>query len=112
MNLRLVIEHSPHPQSLREMRHQGGDLSIGRGNDCDWTLDDPDMFISRRHCVITARDGAYLVTDASRSGLFVDGGDRALGAGNSVALDHGMRLRLGDIVIRVEIEAQRTDILR
>lgn len=105
MSLRLVIEHSTHPQPLREMRHQGGDLSIGRGNDCDWPLDDPEMFISRKHCVITVRDGAYLVTDASRGGLFVDGSDRPLGAGNTAPLDHGMRLRLGDIVIRVEIEA-------
>lgn len=105
MSLRLVIEHSTHPQPLREMRHQGGDLSIGRGNDCDWPLDDPEMFISRRHCVITVRDGAYLVTDASRGGLYVDGSDRPLGAGNTAPLDHGMRLRMGDVVIRVEIEA-------
>ena len=105
MSLRLVIEHSTHPQPLREMRHQGGDLSIGRGNDCDWPLDDPEMFISRKHCVITVRDGAYLVTDASRGGLFVDGSDRPLGAGNTAPLDHGMRLRMGDVVIRVEIEA-------
>ncbi len=27
MTLRLTIEHSPHPQDLREMRHPGGEFS-------------------------------------------------------------------------------------
>lgn len=105
MSLRLVIEHAPHPQRMTERRHMGGDLSIGRGAECDWPIEDPDMFISRRHCVISGRDGQFIVTDASRGGLFVDGADRPLGAGNSAALEHGTRLRLGDVVILVEVEA-------
>lgn len=106
MTLRLVIEHSAHPQARPEMRHPGGDLSIGRGADCDWQLDDPDMYVSRRHCVVSERDGGYEVTDASRGGLFIDGADTPLGPGNSVALEPGMRLRLGDIVIRAELGAE------
>ncbi len=108
MSLRLIIEHAGHPQPRREIVHMGGDLSIGRGADCDWVLEDPEMFVSRRHCVVSVRDGRYLVTDASRGGLFVDGADRALGAGNSAPLDHGTRLRLGDIVLRVEIEGGKS----
>lgn len=103
MTVRLVIEHSPHPQPQPEMRHAGGDLTIGRGAECDWQIVDPDMFVSRRHCVVSLRDGRCEVTDASRGGLFVDGADTPLGAGNSARLDTGSRLRLGDIVIRVEI---------
>lgn len=106
MTLRLIVEHSLHPQPRPEMRHAGGDLSIGRGADCDWQIDDPDMFVSRRHCVISEEDGSYSVTDASRGGLFIDGADTPLGAGNSVALAPGMRLRMGDVVIRVETGAE------
>ncbi|SPH18695.1 hypothetical protein DEA8626_02237 [Defluviimonas aquaemixtae] len=106
MTLRLVIEHSLHPQPHTEMRHESGDLTIGRGADCDWQIEDPDMFVSRRHCVVSARDGRYEVTDASRGGLFIDGADTPLGAGNTVALQSDMRLRLGDVVIRAEIAAE------
>lgn len=110
MSLRLVIEHSPCPQPQTERVHLGGDLSIGRGADCDWQIDDPEMYVSRRHCIVTVRDGRYSVTDASRGGLFVDGADRPLGAGNSAPLQHGTRLRLGDVVIRIELaEAPRPE---
>lgn len=106
MTLRLVIEHSPHPQDRHEMRHPGGELTIGRGAECSWQLNDPDMYVSRKHCVITGEAGQFIVTDASRGGLFIDGRDQPLGPGNAARLEPGMRLRLGDTVIRVEIEAQ------
>lgn len=105
MTLRLVIEHSPHPQDRREMRHPGGEFSIGRGAECSWQLNDPDMYVSRKHCVITGGAGQFIVTDASRGGVFIDGKDQPLGPGNAARLESGMRLRLGDTVIRVEIEA-------
>ncbi len=106
MTLSLIIENSPHPQPVRQMRFQGGELSIGRAADCDWQIDDPDMFVSRRHCIIAGRDGRWTATDASRGGLYVDGKDTPLGAGNSVTLEHGTRLRMGDVVLRVEFEAE------
>ncbi len=105
MTLRLTIEHSPHPQDRREMRHPGGEFSIGRGAECSWQLNDPDMYVSRKHCVITGEAGQFIVTDASRGGLFIDGKDQPLGPGNAARLESGMRLRLGDTVIRVEVEA-------
>lgn len=105
MTLRLTIEHSPHPQDRQEMRHPGGEFSIGRGAECSWQINDPDMYVSRKHCVITGEAGQFLVTDASRGGLFIDGKDQPLGPGNAARLETGMRLRLGDTVIRVEIEA-------
>lgn len=105
MSLRLIIEHSLHPQQLVERTLEAGDLSIGRGAECDWQLDDPDMFISRKHCVISGRDGQFTVTDASRSGLFLDGRDKPLGAGVAAPVEHGTRLRLGDLVIRAELLA-------
>lgn len=105
MTLRLTIEHSPHPQDRREMRHPGGEFSIGRGAECSWQINDPDMYVSRKHCIITGEAGQFIVTDASRGGLFIDGRDQPLGPGNAARLEPGMRLRLGDTVIRVDIEA-------
>ena len=49
-----------------------GRLTIGRGNDCDLVLDEPEM--SRRHAVIeNSGDGIYLRDLGSANGTFVNG---------------------------------------
>ena len=106
MTLSLTLENAPHPQAVSEMRHEFGELSIGRSSDVDWQIDDPEMYVSRKHCIIRADNGRYTVTDASRGGLFIDGSETPLGAGNSAQLENGMRLRLGDYVIRVAVEQE------
>ena len=109
MTLSLILENAPHPQAVSEMRHEFGELSIGRSSDVDWQIDDPEMYVSRKHCIIRADNGTYTVTDASRGGLFIDGAEAPLGAGNSTRLEDGMRLRMGDYVIRVSVaSAART----
>jgi len=105
MSLRLILESGPGTQARREMRLAEGSLSIGRGADCDWQIDDPQMFVSRRHCVIMAQGGQFSVTDESRGGLFLDQAMQPLGQGVTATLMPGMRLRMGDFVIRVEVEA-------
>ncbi len=107
MNLRLVLESAPHhTQSQQERVFQGGTLVIGRGDEADWQLNDPDMYVSRRHCIISDESGAPMVIDASSGGLFIDNAANPVGAGNSVPIDAGMRLRVGDFVIRVEAHAE------
>lgn len=103
MTVDLVIERSPADQTGERRRFDAGEMVIGRGDDADWHIDDPEMYVSRRHLVISLQDDRPCVTDTSRGGLFVDGADTALGAGNSRPLEDGMRLRLGDVVIRVEM---------
>lgn len=102
MTLRFVLENAPHPQLVSEKEFGGGRLVIGRGDDADWQIDDPDMFVSRNHAIITEENGHIMVTDASSGGLFIDNAANPLGAGNSVPIDAGMRLRLGDFVLRIE----------
>ncbi|MFZ1469247.1 MAG: type VI secretion system-associated FHA domain protein TagH [Paracoccaceae bacterium] len=104
MTLRLIMETAPHPQKRTEFRLADGQVTIGRGDDCDWQIDDPQMFISRRHCVIVGANGQYRVTDESRGGVFVDAAATPLGTGVTAALQPGMRLRLGDYVIRAELD--------
>ena len=102
MTLRLVIEAAPRPQAVSEREFTGGRMTIGRGEDADWQLDDPKMFVSRRHCVLTEENGHVIVTDASSGGLFVDNAANPVGTGNAVPVEPGMRLHLGDFVLRVE----------
>lgn len=102
MTLRLVLESAPCPQAVSEWTYEGGQLSIGRSEDVDWQLDDPEMYLSRRHCILSEQEGRVMVTDASSGGLYIDNAAQPLGAGNSVPLEPGMRLRLGDFTLRVE----------
>ena len=104
MSLLLTLEQGPRSQAVRQARLDEGEIVIGRSPDADWQIDDPDMFVSRAHCRVSARQDGYFVTDTSSSGLFIDGSDNPLGAGNTTRLQHGMRLRLGDYVLGIEMQ--------
>ncbi len=104
MSLLLTLEQGPRAQAVRQTRLDKGELVIGRSPDADWQIDDPDMFVSRAHCKITSGQDGYVVIDTSSSGLFIDDAGSALGSGNSARLRHGMRLRLGDYVVSVELQ--------
>ena len=104
MSLLLTLEHGPRNQAVRQARLDDGELVIGRSAEADWQIEDPDMYISRAHCTISARGDGYFITDTSSSGLFIDDAGSPLGAGNSAQLQNGMRLRLGDYVVGVMVE--------
>ena len=46
---------------------------IGRSPTVNWCLPDPKNFISSRHCEVTFKDGAYIFTDISTNGTFING---------------------------------------
>jgi len=46
---------------------------IGRSPQADWSLPDPQHYISSTHCEIDYRDGAYVLTDKSTNGAFLNG---------------------------------------
>ncbi len=104
MSLLLTLEQGPRSQVVRQTRLDEGDLVIGRSADAGWQIDDPDMFVSRAHCKISGGRDGYFVTDTSSSGLFIDDSDSPLGPGKSARLQSGMRLRLGDYVLYVEVQ--------
>ncbi|RWK95332.1 MAG: type VI secretion system-associated FHA domain protein TagH, partial [Mesorhizobium sp.] len=104
MSLLLTLEHGPRTQAVRQTRLDEGELVIGRSADADWQIDDPDMFVSRAHCRISGGRDGYFVTDTSSSGLFINDSDSPLGAGTSARLQNGMRLRLGDYIVCVDLQ--------
>jgi type VI secretion system protein ImpI/type VI secretion system protein len=81
----------------------GGELTIGRGNDCDWILPDPDKILSKQHCRIEARGDAWLVTDSSSNGTLLNGTSLESGLPHPLR-DHD-RLTLGSYEIEVRFEA-------
>ncbi|RWH68333.1 type VI secretion system-associated FHA domain protein TagH [Mesorhizobium sp.] len=104
MSLLLTLEQGPRSQVVRQTRLDEGELVIGRSADAGWQIDDPDMFVSRAHCKISGGRDGYYVTDTSSSGLFIDDSDSPLGTGRSTRLQSGMRLRMGDYVLHVEVQ--------
>ncbi|PLP58044.1 type VI secretion system-associated FHA domain protein TagH [Mesorhizobium loti] len=104
MSLLLTLEQGPRSQAVRQARLDEGELVIGRSADASWQIDDPDMFVSRAHCKISGGRDGYFVTDTSSSGLFIDDSDSPLGTGRSARLESGMRLRMGDYVLHVEVQ--------
>lgn len=105
MTLRLTVLTSPVPQPQTELRLEGGRAVLGREPGCDWQIDDPEMFVSRRHCIVEATAEGWTVTDTSTGGLFLDGAAEPLGPDRSAVLRDGMRLRLGDVTLGVAVEA-------
>lgn len=101
MTLRLTLLASPVPQSQTELRLDAGRAVLGREPGCDWLIEDPEMFVSRRHCIVEATSDGWTVTDTSSGGVFIDGAAEPLGSGRGTALRDGMRLRLGDVVLSV-----------
>ncbi|AZO51623.1 MAG: type VI secretion system-associated FHA domain protein TagH [Mesorhizobium sp.] len=79
-------------------------FEIGREN-CDWTLPDPDKFISGRHCEVRYEAGAFWLHDVSRNGTFINGSSQRLAAPHR--LGHGDRLLIGRYVIFVSIDDER-----
>jgi type VI secretion system protein ImpI len=105
MALRLAIENVTNlpdggPISIAVSGKRG--IDIGRDAHLDWTLPDPDRFISGKHCEIRFEGGAYVLTDVSSNGTFLND------APNRMAGPHrlrtGDRLLIGRYIIAVSLE--------
>jgi type VI secretion system FHA domain protein len=64
--------------------------TIGRASSTDWSLPDPELHISGRHCDILFRNGGYELVDNSTNGTFVNNEQRRLTGPH--------RLRDGDVI--------------
>lgn len=102
----LLITIIKHPQNVsntnpgKTFSAQGG--FIGRGTNNDWVLQDPERFLSTKHCQISSVNNQYFITDLSTNGTFINGAAEPLGKGNKVELRQGDIFALGDYEFRVD----------
>lgn len=98
MSLLITITKAPDGASLAESSKtfgmQGG--TIGRGQDNSWVLDDPERFLSTRHCQFSNEGGQYFITDLSTNGTFYNGSANPIGKGSKLPLNDGDTFLLGD----------------
>lgn len=76
-------------------------FDFGRAQYLDWTLPDPSLFISSKHCEVRFHDGGYWLHDVSSNGTFVNKSDRRVQS--PYLLADGDELQVGDYIISVAI---------
>ncbi len=104
LKLRIISDHykALGKRSSRLFGVTGG--RIGRAQDNDWILPDPDRYISSHHCKVEFRAGQWMLEDTSTNGVFINGSDVPASVEGAYALKDGDRLRLGDYEILVSID--------
>ena len=75
--------------------------AIGRSTDCDWTLDDSERYISKKHILIAFIDNAFVLTDVSSNGVFINHSQTPIGKGNTCRLALNDQITLGKFGIKV-----------
>ena len=107
MKLTLTLTRGDDPQGMpidsRSFESCG--LTLGRGSENDWVLDDPNRHLSKSHCAIEFDGGEFLVTDTSTNGVFINQSPERLGRGNTIGLRDGDQIGLGEYLVQVEIGA-------
>ncbi|MER9436571.1 type VI secretion system-associated FHA domain protein TagH [Mesorhizobium sp. M0618] len=106
MHIRLQINNVDALPAGISAGYAARDRSFKIGRDaCDWTLSDPDKFISGRHCEIRYEAGAFWLHDVSRNGTYINGSNqRMIGPHRLV---NGDRMLIGRYVIFVSIDEER-----
>ncbi len=90
------------PGDGRPVAMRGGAMTLGRGDENDLVLPDPDKTISKRHCAIEDQDGGIVVVDLSTNGTFLNYDKVPLGR-VPTPLNDGDILTMGPYELLVEI---------
>ena len=71
LKLRVISDHykALGKRSSRLFGVTGG--RIGRAQDNDWVLPDPDRYVSSHHCKVEFKAGQWILEDASTNGVFI-----------------------------------------
>ena len=89
------------PMASKVFDATGG--SIGRLENNDWALPDPQKFVSSRHALLSCDGGGFYVEDTSTNGTFINGPDRRVPKNQRVPLKDGDRIFIGEYEILVQL---------
>jgi type VI secretion system protein ImpI/type VI secretion system protein len=103
MTLTLTILRAPHDKAPPARTLSTGSITIGRAPDNDWVLPDPDLYLSKRHCVIARKAASWEVSDLSANGTYLNRDNDPIGPGRARDLRDGDRLHVGEYEIEVRI---------
>jgi type VI secretion system protein len=83
---------------------RGSSLTVGRSDQNDLVLPDPEKMISSRHCAIEDHGGNVVVIDFSTNGTFLNYGKMALGA-TPTPVNNGDILSIGPYELLIELSS-------
>ena len=83
MTLKLVMIRCPDNVAPERREVRGGEFSIGRGQDNEWVIPDPERHLSKRHCRLVYSVGDWQLHDLSANGTFLNRASEPVGKGAS-----------------------------
>src|SRR5688572_6307430 len=89
------------PLAYKVFDQRGG--SIGRQEGNDWTLPDPDRFLSTRHATVSFEHGTWRLSDVSTTGTYTNDPEHAVNRDEPVVLREGDHLFIGGYEILVQL---------
>lgn len=78
-------------------------FTLGRSENSDWYLPDPDRTISSEHAQVFTEEGKYFIRDTSTNGLFINGSENPVGRNNCSMLKMGDVVKISDYEIKVTL---------
>jgi type VI secretion system protein ImpI/type VI secretion system protein len=103
MMLSLTMLRCPDSVPPQSRTVEAGEFSIGRGPENDWTLPDPERYLSKRHCVLAFHAGGWKITDHSTNGTYVNRDRGPIGRGHVRHLSDGDCLHMGTYLIEIKM---------
>jgi type VI secretion system protein len=92
------------PGQQEVFQPQSDTFTIGRSDENDWAIPDPQRFLSGVHCRIHCEGDHYYITDTSTNGVFLNGSETRLERNATAELSRGDKIRIGDYEFEVLIE--------
>ncbi|WP_299654854.1 type VI secretion system-associated FHA domain protein TagH [uncultured Tateyamaria sp.] len=109
MSLSLKAHHAGSSTNAPiEVTMAGDTITVGRGDDNDLVLPDPDRHLSKRHCVVERSGESFVVTDMSTNGTFLNYQEDRLEA-TPTPLSSGDVILLGEFELVVNINEEVCD---
>lgn len=106
MTLKLVMIRCPDNVAPQRREVRGGEFSIGRGQDNEWVIADPERHLSKKHCRLVYSAGDWELHDLSTNGTFLNQASDPIGRGAVQKLRHGDRIKFGLYEIEVTIDEE------
>lgn len=107
MTLKLVMIRCPDNVAPQRREVGGGEFSIGRGQDNEWVIADPERHLSKKHCRLIYSAGDWQLHDLSTNGTFLNQSSEPIGRGAAQKLRNGDRIKFGLYEIEVTIDEER-----
>ena len=106
MPLRLQLIKAPASIEMSRNEIALGDQGgvIGRADDNDLVLEDPDRYLSSRHCQFVAEGDGFSLIDKSTNGTFLNGSADPMGKGTKLSVKDQDTFQVGDYEFRILID--------